>query len=142
MRQVAGGDSGKLCVELEHPVRQYAVHGETLLLEDGAVPRKGVITLNLHLFVTPEEREALEGWASNQEDNNALLSSWLLAHPSNASRSSGVTNKCKFNVITPFRGTAPSSSNNVSPCTAYCRTGCSNSTHNLPLSPPATCRNR
>ena len=56
------GDLGKLCMELDRHITKYAAHGETLLLEEGKVPQKGVITLNMSLFVTPEERQSLLGW--------------------------------------------------------------------------------
>jgi hypothetical protein len=68
LRQVEGGDSGKLCTEIEKSITEYASHGDTLLLEEGKIPLKGVITLNLHLFVTPEERVALDEWTKNNED--------------------------------------------------------------------------
>ena len=66
LRQVAGSDSGKLCTELDRSIVEYANHGETLLIEDGTVPRKGVVTLNMHLFVTSEERIKLEKWELEQ----------------------------------------------------------------------------
>ena len=63
---MAGSDSGKLCTELDRSIVEYANHGETLLIEDGTVPRKGVVTLNMHLFVTSEERIKLEKWELEQ----------------------------------------------------------------------------
>ena len=55
-------------MELGRPITEYAQHGETLLLEEGDVPRKGAVTLNLHLFVTPQERLALEAWKQQDQD--------------------------------------------------------------------------
>ena len=67
LRQVAGSDSGKLCIELDRSITMYVTHGETLLIEEGAVPRKGEVTLNMHLFVTSEERLILEKWENEQK---------------------------------------------------------------------------
>ena len=92
LRLIKGGDSGKLCSEVDRTITSYVQHGDTLLVEEGTIPRKGVATFNLHLFVTPEERIQLEQFELQNEPSSNASNASSASDKSHASSTANTSN--------------------------------------------------
>lgn len=55
------GDNGHILLELDKPIAKMVEHDGVLMLEEGQIPQKGVVTLSLWMFVLPGEADSIVG---------------------------------------------------------------------------------